>query len=294
MMLPAPPHRVAAGPLAVRWLGYRLPPHRAGAAAVGEVELENAGSVAWRSQPGTGVHLSYHWLDLRGNPIVWAGAFILLPSRVEPGERISVYVTIRAPVPPGRYRLALDLVDEGRSWFADLGNERLELEVDVLERLAERTLAVRVGEGSAELREATSAALGAQEEPVAEDGEATAFLGAGCRPAPDWSRRILDAHAEGYAAVAGSVALDGGLLARRRATALNPWRPGFGRAPSFAHPLLCPSLVTELVEAAPWAEPVAGLPALDQKQLDEAWLCDGRIVVRVAARALRRAGRPPA
>src|SRR6266540_1508530 len=269
MMLPAPPHRVAAGPLAVRWLGYRLPPHRAGAAAVGEVEVENAGSVAWRSQPGTGVHLSYHWLDLRGNPIVWAGAFILLPSRVEPGERISVYVTIRAPVPPGRYRLALDLVDEGRSWFADLGNERLELEVDVLERLAERTLAVRVGEGSAELREATSAALAAQEEPV-------------------------DAHAEGYAAVAGSVALEGGLLARRRATALNPWRPGFGRAPSFAHPLLCPSIVTELVEAAPWAEPVAGLPALDQKQLDEAWLCDGRIVVRVAARALRRAGRPPA
>jgi hypothetical protein len=297
MMLPAPPHQVATGPLAVRWLGYRLPPHRAGATAVGEIELENAGSVAWRSQPGTGIHLGYHWLDLRGNAIVWSPAFILLPSVVEPGQRISVFVTIRAPMPPGRYRLALDLVDEGRAWFGDLGNGRLELDVDVLSRLSARTLAVRVGEGPAELRGATAAALAEQEERVADEGEAIASLAAGCLPVPDWSRRVLDAHEEGYAAVAGSVALDGGLLGRRRSSALDPWRPGFGRAPAFAHPLLCPSLIGELVADAPWAKEVEGLPALDQRRLDEPWLCDGRIVVRLdprRARALRQGGRRPA
>jgi hypothetical protein len=293
MLTPAPPHRVAAGPLAVRWIGHELPPHRAGSRSVGTVELENAGTVSWRSRPGSGVHLSYHWLDLLGNPIVWGGAFILLPSLVEPGERISVPTTIRAPIPPGRYRLALDLVDEGRSWFADLGNERLDLEVVVEPRLAARTLAVRIGEGPDELREATSAALAEQEELVVDEGEATAFLTAGCRPAPDWSRRILDAHSEGYAVVAGSVELEGGLLARRQSTALDPWRPGFGRAPGFAHPLLCPSLVAELVAEAPWTEPVEQLPAIDQQRLEEPWLCDGRIVVRVAPRALRQAGRPP-
>jgi len=293
-MLPAPPHQVAAGPLAVRWVGYRLPPHRAGATAVGQVELENAGSVAWRSQPGTGIHLGYHWLDLRGNAIVWSPAFILLPSVVAPGERISVFVTIRAPIPPGRYRLALDLVDEGRSWFADLGNERLKLDVDVEPRLSARTLAVRVGEGPAELRDATAAALAAQEDAVADQGEATAFLAAGCLPATDWSRRVLDAHEEGYAVVAGSVAVTGGFLARRRSSALDHWRPGFGRAPAFEHPLLCPSLVTEAIARAPWAEEVEGLPALDQGRLEEPWLCDGRIVVRLEPRALQRAGRRPA
>jgi hypothetical protein len=284
-MLPAPPHRVAAGPLAVRWLSYRLPPHRAGAVALGEVELENAGTVAWRSQPGTGVHLGYHWLDLRGNAIVWSPAFILLPEVVEPGERISVNAPIRAPIPPGRYRFAFDLVDEGRAWFEDLGNARLELDVDVEPRLSARTLAVRVGEGPPELREATAQALAAQEEPLAEEGEATAFLAAGCRPAPDWSRRVLDAHEQGYAAVAGSIAVEKGFLARRRPSALDPWRPGFGRAPAFAHPLLCPSLVAELIPGAPWTEEVEGLPALDQKRLEEPWLCDGRIVVRVERRS---------
>ena len=37
-------HPIPAGPLAVRWLGYRLPEFRAGAAAVAEVVLQNAGT----------------------------------------------------------------------------------------------------------------------------------------------------------------------------------------------------------------------------------------------------------
>jgi hypothetical protein len=39
-------------------------------------------------------------------------------------------------MPPGRYRLAFDLVNEGRYWFRELGNERLELDVDVLPGIA--------------------------------------------------------------------------------------------------------------------------------------------------------------
>ena len=52
----------------------------------------------------------------------------------------------------------------------------------------------------------TTAALAAQEEPLVEDdGVSTAHLVAGAIPEPDWSRRILDAHAEGFAAVGGSI-----------------------------------------------------------------------------------------
>jgi hypothetical protein len=291
VLTPAPPHAVPAGPLAVRWHGYDLPGQRAGTKSVGRVELENAGSAAWRSRPGTDMHLSYHWLDLRGNVIVWAGAFILLPERVEPGERFEALVTVRAPLPPGRYRLAFDLVDEGRLWFSEVGNERLELDVDVEPRLPQRTLAVRVADGPPDLLGATRAALAQLDEPVTDEGAATAFLVPGCRPAPDWSRRILDAHEEGFAAVGGSIDVESRFAARRLGAPLAPWRPGFGRSPRWTRPLLCPSLVSELADHAAWTEPVAGLPALDPNGLDEPWLCDGRIRVALEPRALPRDGR---
>ena len=70
-------------------------------------------------------------------------------------------------------------------------------------RIDERRLAVVV-RGGADAE--TTAALAAQEEPlVEEDAVAIAHLVAGAAPAPDWSRRILDAHAEGFVAVGGSV-----------------------------------------------------------------------------------------
>jgi hypothetical protein len=290
---PVSPHAVPAGPLAVRWLAYELAPQRAGAVSVCRVEVENAGSVTWRSAGGLGVHVAYHWLDPRGNPIVWSPAYSPLPVSVAPGERADVPVFIRAPIPYGRYRLALDLVDEGRFWFSEVGNERLELDVAVAPRI-ERLLSVEVADGAEGLVAVTRAALERQEEPVVAMGNARAFLAPGCIPAPDWSRRVLDAHQEGWAAVAGSIDVAERGLRRRRAAELEPWRPGFGRAPNWSRPLLCPSLANEVVHVATWMEPLYGLPMLDTETFPEPWLCDGRIRVAAPATAARRAGRPRA
>src|SRR5215831_4054217 len=101
------------GPLAVAWGEWTLSEPRAGAPSIARVELENTGSVAWREP----VLLAYHWFDLRGNPIVWDGQRTGLPL-VEPGERVTVEATVRAPIPPGRYSFAFDLVAEFRVWFS--------------------------------------------------------------------------------------------------------------------------------------------------------------------------------
>ena len=271
---------VPAGPLAVRWHRLHLDEVRAGAPATAQVELENAGSATWRAEGDGGILLSYHWLDLFGNAIVWDGIRTPFVEPVPPGARTRASLQVRAPMPPGRYRLALDLVDERRLWFEEVGNAPLERDVDVAPRI-ERALAVRGGD---------PAALAAQEEPLVDEDAAAAiaYLGDTTAPAPDWSRRVLDAHQEGFAVVGGAVEPAGGLLERRRlAKALAPWAPGGGRVPRFPHPLLCPSLVRGA--EGEWLDPVEGLPALRPPD-DEPWIYDGRIVVTARPRSDRRRG----
>ncbi|MFL6039070.1 MAG: hypothetical protein ACJ74B_10600 [Gaiellaceae bacterium] len=224
-------HPVPAGPLAVRWLAYELGPVQAGTLAHARVELENAGSASWDAD----VNIAYHWLDDRGNPIVWEG--IRHRVAAEPGVRVQRELDVRGPIPPGGYRLAFDLVAERRFWFAELGNFTPELEVDVAPR---DTTGARLYRANGDVE------------------------------------RIRAAHAEGYAAVGGSIDV------RRRPPELEPYKPGGGRNPAFAHPLVCPSLLPPLEPN----DEVAGLPAW-RPEGDEPWIYDARIRLELQSR------RPP-
>jgi hypothetical protein len=268
-------HPIPAGPLAVRWHAYEIPEQRAGVTTRARVVLENAGSAPWRSRGREGIQLGYHWLDPLGNPIVWDGTRTALPDVVEPGATIELSPSLSAPRPPGGYRLAFDLVDEYRFWFEEIGSTPLELTVEVGPRIEERRLAVEV---HGEPDDALEAALAAQDEPlVTEEPVAVAHLVAGAIPALDWSRLLLDAHAEGYGAVGG--AIDAESRGDRRA--LSAWAPGGGRNPRFPEPLLFPSLLTGL-------EPTThlGLPAFRSND----GLFEGRAVVRLRSRSGRRSG----
>ena len=268
-------HAIPAGPLAVRWLAYELEGQRAGVATRARLRLENAGTAPWRSRGREGVQLAYHWLDPLGNAIVWDGGRTAFPDVVEPGGEVELESTVVGPRPPGRYRLAFDLVEEFRFWFAEVGSATLDLPVDVKPRIDARRLAVRVhGDPDPEL----DAALAAQEEPVVTEGAvAVGHLVAGATPAPDWSRLLLDAHAEGYAAVGPSIAGESRADRRRLAA----WAPGGGRNPRFQEPLLLPSLLEGLEP-----ETAEGLPAYARHD----GLFEGRAVVRLRSRSGRRTG----
>ena len=143
---------MAKGPLAVRWGDWTLDEPHAGAVGLARVELENAGTVAWRD----GIRLAYHWLDDRDNPIVWDGERTPLPE-LAPGERATVEARVRAPIPPGRYRFAFDLVAEHRAWFSELGSETASADVDVLPRAgAPRAELPGVGRAGARTRRSAS------------------------------------------------------------------------------------------------------------------------------------------
>lgn len=227
-------------PLAARWLAHELPELRAGAVAWAQVEVENVGERAWDPDGPT---LSYHWLDERGNAILWDGFRSPLTRTVAPGERTRATLAIRSPIPPGRYSLSIDFVDEGRFWFGELGNATLDATVEVRPRIET-------------LSEATP-----------HFGEAT--------PAPGWEELVLAAHREGYAVVGGGVELRPRLL-RRVPPALAPYTAP-GRVPSFTGPLICPSILAGV--EVEWTE-VAGLPAVLPPR-DEPYLYDGRVKVRL-------------
>ena len=263
-------------PLAPVWRESSLPPQRAGARTTARLVLENAGGATWRSRGEDGLLVSYHWLDTHGNAIVWDGARTAFAHPVAPGETVAVDVALDAPRPPGRYVLRFDLVEEHRFWLSEVGVATLDLELEVEPLIAERRLGVVV-HGGPDPR--TTAALAAQEEPLVDASPAaTAHLVAGAEPAPDWSRLMLDAHAEGWQAVGPAVVPVGGLLERRRAArTLRSWAPA-GRNPRLGAPLVLPSLLAGLEPGEH-----AGLPAWEGDGL-----FDGRAVVRLPTRS----GRP--
>ncbi|MDX6485426.1 MAG: hypothetical protein QOF43_579 [Gaiellaceae bacterium] len=198
----------ASGPLVARWLTLEHIPVEAGALHRVAVEVANAGSAPWRTRgPEEGLFLSYHWLDERGNAIVWDGYRTPLEQTVAPGETLRQELVLRGPIPPGPYRLAVDLVEEHRFWLSELGVAPLEVDVDVAKRDA---------------------------------SAARAFLPEGAELSADWHERVRALHEEGFSAVGG--ALD----VRRGPRELEPYAAGGGRHPRFPHPLVCPSLLPPL------------------------------------------------
>jgi hypothetical protein len=229
---------MAKGPLVVSWGDWTLSEPQAGAPGRADATIENAGSIRW----GRGIAIAYHWLDDRGNPIIWDGERTPLPP-LAPGERATVHADFRAPIPPGHYRFALDLVAERRAWFSELGSEMATRDVEVAPR----------------------------------GGAHSASLPDWVEPAADWEERVAAAHAEGFAVVAGAIRWDGGAFSRRP-HALAPYEPGPGRIPAFPNALLCPSILAG-IELERLAD-IEGLPAFAAPAPGtEPWIYDGRIVL---------------
>ena len=136
---------------------------------------------------------SYHWLDDRGQPDRLGRRAHARCPIVAPGERVTVEARVRAPIPPGRYRFALDLVAEHRAWFS-AARER--------------------------------ARLGARSTCCHAEGAPHAELPAWVEPAPDWQERVAAAHAEGYARRRRSDRLAGRARPAPAAGRSTPYEPG--------------------------------------------------------------------
>jgi type VII secretion-associated serine protease mycosin len=82
------------------------------------VTLTNTSRFTWAAAGPDPVYLAFHWADLSGRTLVWDGRRSALPADVPVGTKTVVHATIPTPPVPGAYRLRLDLVREGVTWFS--------------------------------------------------------------------------------------------------------------------------------------------------------------------------------
>jgi hypothetical protein len=98
------------------------------------VRVRNIGGRSWDMRPGmtAGTHLGYILLDDKENWVA-TGRSGLLEADVPPGEAIDLTLVVAPISRPGRYRLLVDLVDEGHCWFFQAGAEPYEEELEIRE-----------------------------------------------------------------------------------------------------------------------------------------------------------------
>jgi SAM-dependent methyltransferase len=121
-----------AGPFDVRYGEYRGPREaRTGEQIMASVQLTNEGWNEWSSHREPAVFTSYHWLDDKGHIVDFDGERTPLPRAISAGETCEVALAVRAPSQPGRYRLAVDLVREGVTWFSQAGRPCLEIPFEI-------------------------------------------------------------------------------------------------------------------------------------------------------------------
>ena len=108
----------------------------AGETVLANVSFKNVSQRIWPSRPNNSgqnaVELSYHWVDRKGQTVIFDGLRTPLPKDLNPGESASLKAKIRAPDRAGNYILEMTLVQEGVAWFTDNDGGKITVHVNVV------------------------------------------------------------------------------------------------------------------------------------------------------------------
>ncbi|HEY54471.1 MAG TPA: hypothetical protein G4N94_13560, partial [Caldilineae bacterium] len=97
-----------------------------------ELTIKNTGSNTWLQEGENAFRVGYHWFDSNNRKAHAEDYRTALPQDVEPDQAVTLPIRIGMPYQHGAYRLAIDMVHEGVTWFAWRGNRSLSMKVIVL------------------------------------------------------------------------------------------------------------------------------------------------------------------
>lgn len=97
-----------------------------------QVQIENRSGQHWHGTPLYPLKLSYHWVDAKGDMVVFDGIRTPTPSAgFASGSTPYMNIDVVAPEVPGTYRLLPSLVQEGVAWLESRGLSLREATVQV-------------------------------------------------------------------------------------------------------------------------------------------------------------------
>ena len=98
------------------------------------VRVKNIGDTTWLSAVdpiGGYVQFGGDLIDASGDTLERGYFRHTLPRDVEPGQEVEITAHLYLPARSGRYRIALDMVDEQVAWFKQCGSSITEIDVEV-------------------------------------------------------------------------------------------------------------------------------------------------------------------
>ncbi len=171
-------------PWAARFVAHDTPVcMSAGQSVTVTLQVKNTGTETWQQEGKNPVHAGYKWFNASGEQQMDVDdRRTALPGAVPFDEKAVFGASLNAPQTPGNYFLRWDLVVEGITWFADVGNPPLIVPVAVT------THPVDVSNWRAE------SSLNAHEVAYALDGDPHTFWSSDVPQAPlQWFRLNLSA-----------------------------------------------------------------------------------------------------
>ncbi len=97
-----------------------------------DVTISNRSSVNWMTSLKHPINLSYHWLNDRGESVIFEGERTPLPEMcLFYHKSMNAQILIIPPIHPGSYHLVLSAVQEGVAWLEQKGFTPLTLPVNI-------------------------------------------------------------------------------------------------------------------------------------------------------------------
>ena len=96
------------------------------------VTIVNQSNQIWLGDVVHPISLSYHWLTISDDLVIYEGIRTPLPeSGIHPGKSLDTNMIVEAPNQPGTYRLVLTLLQDRIGWFEENGFEAARISVIV-------------------------------------------------------------------------------------------------------------------------------------------------------------------